>query len=105
MGITSDWDDYLVRELRFTPTDDVNSEKVLLQKKWMYDPVNDMEIGVNFNFVELVTENKYRQFGDQISLLGGFIAAIWASFWIMSPVLVFYFMLKFASIIMDKSGK
>lgn len=59
-GITTDWDDYLTRQLWFTPTDDATSEKVLRQKRWMYDPVNDLVVGVNFNFVEQVTENKYR---------------------------------------------
>ena len=93
MGVATDWEDYVTRSLRFTPTQDTSSEGVLRQKRWIYKAVNDLVIGVNFNFFESITENEYRPFGEQISLLGGFIAAIYASLWILSPLVVFYFLL------------
>lgn len=58
LGITTEWSDNITQSLRFSPTTDYETiDKVLQQKRWMYDPVNDLVIGVNFNFIEIVEEN------------------------------------------------
>ena len=58
LGITTEWMDNITQSLKFTPTSNYGTiDKVLQQKRWMYDPVNDLLIGINFNFVEIIEEN------------------------------------------------
>ena len=103
MGITTEYEDIKNRSLKFGPTSELTQKKTVKQKMWRYDPVNDIIFGVNFNFVETVNENQYTQFWDSVSTLGGFLAMIWAFFWFISPVIVFYFLIRFAMLVREKT--
>lgn len=99
-GMPTNWTDKVSRYLRFAPTTDyVTPERVLSQRKWLYDPTNDLVVGVNFNFVETVIENQYRNFSDNFALFGGLFAGICSILWFLSPVGIFYFLIWFAKII------
>lgn len=72
MGITTEWSDRRTRGFNFSPnTDYSNSDKVLSQKYWPMGETNDITIGMIFDFSETEYENKYRKFGDILSMLGG----------------------------------
>lgn len=58
MGITTEWTDRETKGLKFKPTSDYESfDKVLKQKYWPTGEPNDVLVGVNFHFSEIIYEN------------------------------------------------
>ena len=99
-GMGTNWTNKITNGLEYTPTSSYETpERVLGQRKWLYDPTNDLVIGVNFNFLNTVFENQYRNFGDNLALFGGLFAGISSLLWFLSPIGIFYFLVCFAKII------
>ena len=102
-GMGTNWTNKITHGLEYTPTSSYETpERVLGQRKWLYDPTNDLVIGVNFNFLNTVFENQYRNFCDNLALFGGLFAGISSLLWFLSPIGIFYFLVCFAKIITQK---